>query len=132
MKKFIERIGRTLKAFWNAVTRSRRFIGNLIFLVVIIFLLSLFLFDRGVQVPRGAALILSPKGDIVEQTTEIMPVRLRLSQSPREETLLKDIIDGIDYAKDDKNIDVRKRAIYLLGKSGDKRAVKILEELAER
>lgn len=35
-------------------------------------------------------------------------------------------------ARDDKNVDVRKRAILLLGKSGDKRAVKILEELAER
>jgi HEAT repeat protein len=35
-------------------------------------------------------------------------------------------------AKDDKNVDVRKKAILLLGKSGDKRAVKILEELAER
>ena len=35
-------------------------------------------------------------------------------------------------AKKDKNVDVRKRAIYLLGKSGDKRAVKILEELAEK
>ena len=35
-------------------------------------------------------------------------------------------------AKNDKNVDVRKKAIYLLGKSGDKRAVKILEELAER
>lgn len=35
-------------------------------------------------------------------------------------------------AKDDKNIDVRKKAIFLLGKSGDKRALKILEELAER
>jgi hypothetical protein len=31
-------------------------------------------------------------------------VRLLLSQSPREETLLEDIIDGIDYAKDDKKI----------------------------
>jgi protease-4 len=104
MKKFIERIGRTFKSFWNAVTLCRRFIGNLIFLVVIIFLLSLFLFNSGTQVPQGAALILSPKGDIVEQTTEIMPVRLLLSQSPREETLLEDIIDGIDYAKDDKKI----------------------------
>ena len=35
-------------------------------------------------------------------------------------------------AKNDNNIDVRKKAIYLLGKSGDPRAVKILEELAER
>ncbi len=35
-------------------------------------------------------------------------------------------------AKNDKNVDVRKKAILLLGKSGDKRAVKILEELAER
>jgi protease-4 len=104
MKKFIQKIGLTFKSFWNAVTLSRRFIGNLIFLVVIIFLLSFFLFDTGSQVPQGAALILSPKGDIVEQTTEIMPVRLRLNQSPREETLLKDIIDGINYAKDDKNI----------------------------
>ncbi len=35
-------------------------------------------------------------------------------------------------AKNDNNIDVRKKAIYLLGKSGDPNAVKILEELAER
>ena len=34
-------------------------------------------------------------------------------------------------AKNDNNIDVRKKAIYLLGKSGDPRAVKILGELAE-
>jgi len=34
--------------------------------------------------------------------------------------------------KDDKNVDVRKKTILLLGKSGDKRAVKILEEIAER
>jgi hypothetical protein len=37
-----------------------------------------------------------------------------------------------EVAKYDKNVDVRKRAILLLGKSGDKRAVKILRELAER
>jgi len=35
-------------------------------------------------------------------------------------------------AKTDKNIDVRKKAIRLLGKSNDKRAVKILEQLSER
>ncbi|HEX9975185.1 MAG TPA: HEAT repeat domain-containing protein, partial [bacterium] len=37
-----------------------------------------------------------------------------------------------EVAQYDKNVDVRKRAILLLGKSGDKRAVKILKELAEK
>jgi protease-4 len=104
MKNIFERIGRTIKSFWNAVSISRRFFGNLIFIAFVIFLLSIFLFDSGSQVTKGAALILSPQGDIVEQRTDIMPVQLMFGQSPREETLLKDIIDGIEYAKDDKNI----------------------------
>jgi len=35
-------------------------------------------------------------------------------------------------AKTDKNVDVRKKAIHVLGKSEDPKAVKILKELAER
>ena len=37
-----------------------------------------------------------------------------------------------ETAKNDENVDVRKRAIYVLGKSDSPKAVEILEEIAER
>ena len=35
-------------------------------------------------------------------------------------------------AKSDKNVDVRKKAIYVLGRSEDPKVVKILKDIAER
>jgi protease-4 len=70
---------------------------------VIILLLIIFLFDTAPKVPKGAALILSPSGNIVEQKSGYVPLDLLFGRVA-EETLLKDIVDGIDHAKDDDNI----------------------------
>ena len=55
--------------------------------------------------PDGAALILSPEGNIVEQQTESMLASDLLGDAAREETLLKDVIDVIDFAKEDERIE---------------------------
>ena len=92
------KIRRFLSIFWNSISVLRRIVGNLLFLLLVIFLIAVVFFDSGEDVPDGAALVLSPEGNIVEQHTEILLAR--------EETLLKDVIDVIDFAKDDERIEV--------------------------
>ena len=100
------KIRRFLSFFWNSVSTLRRFVGNLLFLLLIIFLITLIFSDRAEDVPEGAALILSPEGNIVEQETETMLSSDLFGDAARHETRLKDIIDVIDFARDDERISV--------------------------
>ena len=69
MKKFFSIIGRIFRAAWNAVTLSRRAVGNLLFIALVLILVVAVFFDRETRVPEGAALVLSPVGNIVEQAS---------------------------------------------------------------
>ncbi|MCK4988418.1 MAG: S49 family peptidase, partial [Desulfobacterales bacterium] len=104
--------------FWNSVSILRRFVGNLLFLLLIIFFIALVFFDSGEDVPDGAALILSPEGNIVEQKAESMLASNIFGDAAREETLLKDVIDVIDFAKDDERIEVLVLDLRKMGKAG--------------
>jgi hypothetical protein len=64
------KIRRFLSAFWDGVSAVRRFVGNLLFLLLVVFLIVVVFFDGDKEVPEGVALILSPEGNIVEQKTE--------------------------------------------------------------
>ena len=97
------KVSRLIKALWNSVTLIRHVIGNLLFLLVVILLLILLLFDSAPEVPEDVALIVSPSGNIVEQKSGYVPMDLVFGRVAHE-TLLKDIVDGIDYAKDDDHI----------------------------
>ena len=118
MKKAKGKIRRFLSLFWNSVSAMRRFVGNLVFLLLVIFLIALVFFESGNEVPEGAALILSPEGNIVEQKTETMLSSDILGEAAREETLLKDIIDVIDYAKDDERIELMVLDLRKMGSAG--------------
>ncbi len=104
MKSMLKILRRMFVLFWQGVSAVRRFVVNLVFLLVVILVLSVFLFSGGKQVPDGAALILSPSGNIVEQKTATMLSNQMLGDAAQAETLLKDIIDVIDYARDDQRI----------------------------
>ena len=115
MKRPPGKVRRFLGSFWNSVTVVRRFVGNLLFLLLVIFFISILFFDSEEDVPDGAALILTPEGNIVEQKTETIMSSFILGEAAQKETLLKDIIDVIDFAKDDDRIqmmvlDLRKMA----------------------
>ena len=104
IKSFFRSLRRILRIFWDGVSTVRRFVGNLLFLVLVILFLSIFIFGRGPEVPDGAALVLSPSGYIVEQKTPAVLSSKLFSEEAEAETLLKDIIDVIDYARDDQKI----------------------------
>jgi len=104
MKSIFKFIGSILGGFWNGLTVCRVVIGNLIFLALIIFLLSILFYDREKDLPDEAALVLSLQGDIVIQETETVFSGRLFGESARRETLLKDVIDAVDYARDDKRV----------------------------
>jgi protease-4 len=115
MNKPPGKIRRFLSFFWDSVSALRRFVGNLLFVALVVFFIALVFFDAGEDVPEGAALILSLEGDIVEQKTETMLSSDIFGQAAKQETLLKDIVDVVDFAKDEKRIDV---VIFELRKMG--------------
>ena len=124
MNKPPGKVRRFLSIFWNGVSTLRRFVGNALFLLVLILVISIVFFDSGDEVPDGAALVLSPEGNIVEQETETMLSSDLFGDAARKETLLKDIINVIDYARDDDRIqvmvlDLRKMASAGISKLGD-------------
>jgi protease-4 len=94
--------------FASGLERSRRFFANALFLGFSLFLVGLFvaLLLGGPKVPRGGALVVQPKGDIVEQLTARSAENL-LSDAltgDAKEVLLKDLLDAIAAAKDDVRI----------------------------
>jgi len=97
-------IGGIFRIFWLGLTFCREMAGNLIFLVLIILLVSFLFYDREKEVPDGSVLVLSLQGDIVEQNTETMFSSRFFGEAIRKETLLKDVIDVIDFAKSDERI----------------------------
>jgi len=104
MKSLLKALGYLIRGFWQGLSVCRVIIGNLLFLALVILFLSIFFYGDKNKIPDGAALILSPQGDIVIQKTETMLSSRLLGEASREETLLKDILDVIDHAKDDQRV----------------------------
>lgn len=101
-------IMRILKGAWGAVDVTRKFVFNLLFLVIAISLLAMAFSSNAPKIAKSTALVIKPKGQLVEQLTaqsfEQVLDEARGVQTP--ETLLKDVIDAIDKAKDDDRVQV--------------------------
>lgn len=97
-------IGAMFRIFWSGLSFCREIAGNLIFLVLIILLVSILFYDRDKEVPDGSVLVLSLRGDIVEQKTETVFSSRFFGEATQEETLLKDVINVLDFAKSDDRI----------------------------
>ena len=106
MKTLFKFIGNIIGGFWRGLTVCRVVIGNLIFLALIIFFISIIFYDSEKDLPEEAALVLSLQGDLVIQKTETVLSGRLFGESTQQETLLKDVIDAIDHAQSDKRIQV--------------------------
>jgi protease-4 len=100
-----------VSGFWTAVDQSRRFVVNVLFLALAVWLVWAAVAGRP-TVPKGAALVVRPQGLLVEQlsrrTVESTAVENLVGERGRE-TLLRDLLDAVRAAKDDRRIG----AIYL-------------------
>ncbi len=118
MKTIFKAIRYLISGFWRGLSVCRVVAGNLIFLALIIFLISIFFYSAEKGFPDRAALILALRGDIVEQKTETVLSNRLFGEAAREETRLKDVIDVIDYAAADQRIQALVLDLNDLGRAG--------------
>lgn len=84
----------------------RLVVVNLVFVLIVTLLYMAFSSNQLPVVPKNGALILNISGSLVEQLSFSDPLSLLMSgtNSQKRETLLKDVIDAIAYAKEDERI----------------------------
>ncbi|MEP1742007.1 MAG: signal peptide peptidase SppA [Kangiellaceae bacterium] len=97
------------KNLWYGLDLSRKIFLNFVFFLFIILLISAIASSGDkIKVENGVALVLQPNGYIVEQLTYRDPIDQAMQEATGNddapETLLYDLIDAIDNAKDDKRI----------------------------
>ena len=129
MKSLLKAFRYVIRGFWQGLSVCRVIVGNFVFLALIILFISIFFFDGKKDFPDKAALILSPQGDIVIQKTETMLSSRLMGEATREETLLKDIIDVIDHAKDDQRVKVLVLDLHDMGSAATSKLADIGEAL---
>jgi protease IV len=102
-------VGSALRGFfglvWRILDGVRRVLHLILLLVVFGFILAA-LHTSIPVVPRSAALVIAPEGELVEQLSSD-PLRRALGQAsggPAPETLLRDVTDAIAAAKSDARI----------------------------
>ena len=104
---------------WGILEGLRKVLHLLLLLVIFGFVLAA-LHTSSPLIPRTAALVIAPEGELVEQLAGD-PVRRVFGQasgSPAPETLLKDVTDAIEAAKGDPRIKLIVLDLGNLGTSG--------------
>ena len=122
MKKIFIGIAVFMTWCWKALTTGAKVATNLVFLLSLILLITLLFFRPQATVPNGAALLLAPEGDIVEQRSAIDPMARVINKlagvSAHEETPLQDILDAINTAALDDRIKMLVISPSRLGSAG--------------
>jgi len=108
LKKILVYLAVLFRWLWRLLTTGATVLSSLLFLLVcVLFFLALF-YHPEVKVADGTALVLAPRGDIVEQRSVIDPLAQfidNLAGRPiATELTLQDILDGIDAAARDDRI----------------------------
>lgn len=106
-------IGKGIKWMWNAVDSSRRFVMNLIFLIIVLFFVISIFSSNKVKVEEKTALILNFKGDLVEQHAGSASDAFlaEVQGENKRSTQLRDILTVLDAASKDPKIN---NAVLLL------------------
>jgi len=93
---------------WGAIDATRKVAVNLLFLVIVVVLLMVVFSSDEPDIADTTALVVAPQGQLVEQLSaksiEQIVDEARGTATP--ETLLKDVIDAIEAAKDDDRVQV--------------------------
>ena len=100
-------IHRFFSGLWRFIDGTRKVVLNLVFLIVLLFVLSLFLAgDEPLTLEPDTTLILRPQGRIVEQYSgsPLDLVFLQATEQNRLETRLRDLLTVIRHARDDATI----------------------------
>jgi len=94
------------KYIWHAIDAARRGFVNLLFLALAIALLFILFHDDSPDVADSTALVIAPKGKLVEQLSGQSLQRMinEARGTAPAETLLKDVVDAIAAGKEDERV----------------------------
>jgi protease-4 len=108
MTKRANPVTRILKGSWGFVDATRRTVVNLLFLAIVVILLVAVFSSDEPEIAETSALVVAPKGQLVEQLTAktFEDLLEEAGGDAAPETLLKDVIDAIEAAGDDDRIKV--------------------------
>jgi len=109
MKNIFSALSNIFGWIGKILTTTRSILGNMIFFLLLVVILTSFLSQKKTPIIHNAALILSLSGDIVEEKRPVNPVAelvAGFSPTPQipTETLLQDILDAIHHAAGDNQI----------------------------
>src|SRR5688572_2880703 len=96
---------RFVSGVWRGLDRLRRLL-HLILLLGIFLLIVVSAFGERVFIPRTAALVIAPRGVLVDQLSgdALDRALARAQGAPLRETLVRDVIDALRSARDDDRI----------------------------
>ncbi|PIV35317.1 MAG: signal peptide peptidase SppA [Lysobacterales bacterium CG02_land_8_20_14_3_00_62_12] len=96
-----------IAGLWHALDFSRRLTMNLIFLLIVIIVLIAIFSSTGGTIKAHTALVLDPEGAVVEQFSSSPADRALASAfaKPNPEVQLRDLLQTLDAAANDKHID---------------------------
>lgn len=96
---------RTIATIWRGLDRLRRLLHLILLLGLFMLLLASTLGGR-VIVPGNAALVINPNGALVDQLSgdPLERALARARGAPLQETLLRDVVDALRAARDDRRI----------------------------
>ncbi|TDQ50409.1 protease-4 [Permianibacter aggregans] len=96
-----------LIGFWNLVNGTRRFVFNLIFVFLLVIFVSAIFTDKGPKVEDGSALVLAPRGMVVEEAIHLNPFEQLmndLSEDRPPQTELRALLTALRKGAEDKRI----------------------------
>jgi protease-4 len=122
---------RVFSAIWNGITRVRLALSNILFLLFIALVYFVYLGGSEESPPEKAALLLNLAGTVVDQKSQVEPLQALLGEPAPEdrEVLLRNIIDAINYAKDDPAINSLVMELDKLGYVGISKTQEIAEAM---
>ena len=99
-------IKKFFSSLWQAITVTKNALGNLIFLLLLVLIVTAIFSGETLTVPERTALVIDPTGIIVEQKQIMDPVTGFLTgyQNEAAETALRDITDAIEAGATDDRI----------------------------
>lgn len=98
-------IGSVLSGFWRVLDEARRATVNILFLVLVLILVAGLLAAKP-SVPKGGALVLEPRGAIVEEYSGEPMQRAvdKLLGNGAPETRLRDLLEALERGREDDRI----------------------------
>lgn len=95
---------RFFRFLWHSLKAFNTIVFSLVSILLIAAILYAVVSQSGLKIPTGGALVIDPKGTLVEQQTVVGAAALLQGNDFPQQTLVKDMIDALALAKDDSRI----------------------------